>query len=491
MLSALLLAILTPNATPSLLPLTAPTAIAADAEYEKRKNEAGKDTTKLWKLYEWCKEQKKEKEAKATLKAILKADPNHREANEASGNVLHDGKWFTSQKKVDEYKKTKEEEEARAKGLVSWKGQWVPAEDLPFLERGLTRDDSGNWISAEDAKKLAEGWVKQDLTWIDPKEKDKVAQGLWKCGAEWLPLDKADDYHNDLADWWQIPTDTFLYYTTIARDTLTKRVSETANYAYNDMAALFGVKPSLPPVLVLLRDAEQYGSYAAGSEEDERGPTEIEGLSSIHHAYFAELSIKIVDQEIRFENSGVGYWDAVAKDGDKWGVHSVRHAAAQSFVESLDPSPKWMDKVKKERKVEPKGFWEEKRLPRWYRYGACSYTERYFNDITVKSGGDKQWAKKWSVGNIQAKGGLRQLKQIFEFNLDAGMGPDGAKLLNEAGLLVAFIQDGNCAPVTEANKAFLDAFRAGKDKKALDPLARALETAIQKNEAALKTWAGL
>ena len=47
------------------------------------------------------------------------------------------------------------------------------------------------------------------------------------------------------------------------------------------------------------------------------------------------------------------------------------------------------------------------------------------------------------------------------------------------------------AAVTEANKAFLDAFRAGKDKKALDPLARALETAIQKNEAALKTWAGL
>lgn len=489
MLSALLLAFLTPNIATSV-PASTP-AVVLDAEYDKRKNEAGKDLAKLWKLYEWCKEQKRDKDAKTTLKAILKIDPNHREANEASGNLFFDGKWFANQKKVDEYKKAKEEEEARAKGLVSYKGQWVPAEDLPFLERGLTRDENGNWISAEEAKKLAEGWTKQDLQWIDPKEKDKVAQGLWKCGAEWLPLDKANDYHNDLADWWQIPGEKYVYYTTIDRDTLTKRIVETTGYAYADMERLLGTKPALPPIVVLLRDAEQYGGYAAGSQEDERPMTEIEGLSSIHHAYFADLGFEIVDEVPRFLGAGVGYWDAAAKDGDKWGVHSVRHAAAQSFVESLDPSTKWIDKVKKAEKVDGKGFWEEKRLPRWYRYGLCSYTERYFDDPTVRTGGDKQWARKWSIGNIQAKGGLRQLKQVFEFNLDPGMGGDGAKLINEVGLLVAFINDGGCAPVSEKNKAFLEAFRAGKDKKTLDPLARALETEIQKNEAALKTWSGL
>jgi hypothetical protein len=80
---------------------------------------------------------------------------------------------------------------------------------------------------------------------------------------------------------------------------------------------------------------------------------------------------------------------------------------------------------------------------------------------------------------------------VFEFKLDASMGSEGAKLLSEAGLLVAFIQDGGCAPVQEKNKAVLEAFRAGKDKKALDPLVKALETEIGKQEATLKAWAGL
>lgn len=473
-------------------PLSLPSTIVLDAEYDKRKNEAGKDLAKLWKLYEWCVAEKRDKDAKATLKAILKVDANHKEANVASGHVFLDGKWFTSQKKADEYKKAKEEEEKKAQGLVSYKGEWVPAEDVPFLERGLVRDDRGNWISADEAKKLAEGWSRQDLDWIDPKEADKVAAGLWKCGAEWLPLDKANEYHNAIGDWWRIPGDKFTFYSTIDRDTLTKRVAETAGYAYADLEGFFGMKPKLAPIVVLLRDAEQYGSYAAGSEEDERPSAEIEGLSSIHHAFYADIAFEApTDPRSTYLGAGVGYWDAAAKDGDKWGVHSVRHAAAQSWLEAIDPSLKWIDKLRKDGKVDPRGFWEEKRLPRWYRYGAASYAERYFADPTVKQGGDKQWARKWSVGNIASKGGLRQLKQIFDFKLDASMGGDGAKLLNEAGLLVAFIQDGGSTPVQEKNKAFLEAFRAGKEKKALDPLARALEAEISKQEAALKAWAGL
>lgn len=463
-----------------------------DAEYDKRKNEAGKDLAKLWKLYEWCVAEKRDKEAKSTLKAILKIDANHKEANVASGHVFLDGKWFTSQKKADEYQKAKEEEEKKAQGLVSYKGEWVPADDVPFLERGLVKDDRGNWISADEAKKLAEGWSRQDLEWIDPKEASKVAAGLWKCGSEWLPLDKADEYHNDIGDWWRIPGDNFTFYSTIARGTLTTAVAETAGHAYADLEGIFGMKPQLAPIVVLLRDAEQYGAYAAGSEEDERFPTEIDGLSSIHHAYYAEIAFETTgDPRSTYLGAGVGYWDAAAKDGDKWGVHSVRHAAAQSWLEAIDPSMKWLDKLRKDGKVDPRGFWEEKRLPRWYRYGAASYAERYFSDPTVKTGGDKQWARKWSVSNITAKGGLRQLKQVFEFKLDSSMGGDGAKLMNEAGLLVAFLQDGGCEPVQQKNKAFLEAFRAGKDKKTLDPLVRALETEISKHEAMLKAWAGL
>ena len=302
---ALLLAlVLTPVPTSTL---SLPTAFVFDAEYDKRKNEAGKDPTKLWKLYEWCVAEKRDKDAKTTLKAILKVDPNHKEANVASGHVYFDGKWFTSQKKADEHQKAKEEEEKKAQGLVSYKGAWVPAEDVPFLERGLVKDDRGNWISADEAKKLAEGWSKQDLEWIDPKDADKVAAGLWKCGTEWLPLDKANEHHNAIGDWWRIPGDQFTFYSTIDRDTLTKAVAATAGYAYADLEALLGMKPKLAPIVVLLRDAEQYGSYAAGSEEDERPPTEIEGLSSIHHAFYAEIAFEVPgDARSTYLGAGVG-----------------------------------------------------------------------------------------------------------------------------------------------------------------------------------------
>lgn len=475
--------------------LSIPTAavLVLDAEYDKRKNAAGKDLGKLWKLYEWCVAEKREKDAKATLRTILKVDPNHKDANLASGHVLVDDKWFTSQKKADEYKQAKEEEEKKALGLVSYKDEWVPAEDVPFLERGLTRDEQGKWVNAEEVKKLAAGWIRQDLEWVDPKEADRVSAGLWKCGAEWLPLDKANEYHNAIGNWWRIPGDKFTFYSTVDRATLTGAVARVADRAYADMEALFGMKPMLPPIVVVFRDAEQYGRYAAGSEEDGLPGTEIFGLSSIHHAYYAELAFESPsDPRSAYLGAGVGYWDSQAKDGAKWGVHSVRQATAQSWVEAVDPSAKWIDKLRKDaRKIEPKGFWEEKRLPRWYRYGACSYVERYFNDTSVKSGGDPQWARKWSISNIASQGGLRQLKQLFEFKLEASMGADGAKLMNEAGLIMAFISDGACAPVQEKNKAFLEAFRTGKDKKTLDPLAKALEAEILKQEAALKAWSGL
>lgn len=132
-----------PSAAPTPATL-APRAVAEDVEFEKRKTEAGDDPTKLWKLYEWCRDSKREKEAKTILKKIVKVDPNHKDANIALGNVFYDGKWFANQKKVDEYKKEQEVAEKTAQGLVQWKDQWVPAEDVPFLERGLKRDPNGN-----------------------------------------------------------------------------------------------------------------------------------------------------------------------------------------------------------------------------------------------------------------------------------------------------------------------------------------------------------
>lgn len=153
---------------------TAQTPAPKDDEYPKLKKEAGKDVTKLWKLYEWCKEHKRDKEAKTALKDLLKVDPLHKEANIALGNLYYDGKWFENQKKIDEYKAQQELEAKLAQGLVEYKGEWVPKEDVPFLAKGLVKDDLGNWVSGEVAQRLKEGYVKQDLEWIPPAEKENI-----------------------------------------------------------------------------------------------------------------------------------------------------------------------------------------------------------------------------------------------------------------------------------------------------------------------------
>ena len=460
-----------------------------DGEYEKRKKEAGKDTTKLWKVYEWCKLLKKDKEGKATLKEILKIDPMHKDANVASGNIFFEGQWFANQKKIDEFKKEKEVKEKKEKGLVEFKGEWVPKEDLPFLEKGMVRDETGNWVDAEEAKKVKEGWVKQDLDWIPADQKENIAKGLWKCGDKWLPIAEADKYHTELEQWWRLPCDRYTLLTTCDRDVALQKVKRQLDFAIDDLEKIYNVKLSLPISVVILRSADQYSSYAAGDQDVGRGTTDALGLSSIHYAYFADVSF---DPETKqFLSAGVGYWDASSDTGNKWGVHSVRHALGLSFAEALDPSPKTIESVKKTGKFDLKKFYEEKKFPRWFRYGAAAYVERYYNDTTVGIGGNMHWAKEWSVKNILSQGGLRPLKQLFEFNLRSEAAADATKLINESGLVTAFIVDGKCAAVTEKFKAVQEAIKAGKDKKATAEAFTALEAEVIKNEAELRKFAGI
>jgi hypothetical protein len=489
----------------SLSPTPPATSVQAkqDVEFEKRKTEAGDDVGKLWKLFQWCQDTKREKEGKAVLKRIVKLDPNHKDANIALGNVFYDGKWFANEKKVEEYKKAQELEQKRAQGLVEWKGQWVPADDVPYLEKGLVRDDSGNWVNAEEAKKLAEGWVRQDLDWIPPAQAENVAKNLWKCGDEWLPLDKADEYHAEVGTWWRIAGDRFHVFTTCERDHATQRMKRELDAAYADLERAYGARPSEPVIVIILRDSSQYGSFAAGDEYEQRPGTDALGLSSIHHAFFADAAADPVTGA--FLGAGAGYWDGSSETGNKWGVHSVRHALGLSFGEGLDPSPKTIERSRKTR-MTPDQFWEsfygEKRVPRWFRYGAAAYAERYYRDTTVGMGGDPLWARKWSVQNIVARGGLRQLKQVLEFDLSVEGGPDSEKLINEAGLFVAWLLDGGNEAAAAKLKAFQAALTAGRERganpaaakdreKALAQAIKDLEAVILENEAAIKSFAGI
>ncbi len=471
----------------------APLAARADVEFEKRRTEAGDDTTRLWQLYEWCRESKRDKEGKTILKKIVKLDPGHKDANVALGYVFFDGKWFASEKKVEEYKREKEAAEKTAQGLVLWKDQWVPAEDVSFLERGLARDPTGNWVDPESAKKLAEGWVQQDLDWIPPDQKDNIEKGLWKCDDQWLPIADADTFHSELGQWWRIPFPRFHVYTTCERDAVNQNVRKELESAYDELVRAYGVTIDRPIVVIVLRDKDQYQSFAGGDEGDSRDTTDVRGLSSIHHAYFADNNFEEVDGSPVL-GVGVGFWDTSTADGNKWGVHSVRHALGQSFAEALDRSSKTIEKNLKT-PMKTNAFWDafyaEKRIPEWFRYGAAAYAERYYRDNSVGIGGDPLWTRKWSIANIQSRGGLRQLKQILEFDLTVDGGPDSEKLINESGLVMAFLLDGGNADLTEKLKAVQMAITTNKDKKGTAEAVKALNADILKHEADLKKFAGL
>jgi len=486
------------NTLPRAAIATAPPTTQATAEpqkeadeFSKRKKEAGKDVSKLWKLYEWCKEQKKEKEAKSTLKDLLKLEPTHKEANIALGNLFFDGKWFENQAKIEEYKKQKVIDEKLAQGLLEYKGEWVPKEDVPFLEKGLVKDDIGNWVDGEVAKKLKEGFVKQDLTWISPAEKENIEKGLWKCGDKWLSLADADKFHAELDQEWRIPFERFNVWTTCERDLVTAKMKRQLDPAIEDLDRIYGVKPSENIDVYILRSLDQYNAVAAGSEEDERQPTEMMGMSSAYNAHLGDI---MFDDKFNSTNMGVSYWDTTSEALNKWGVHNVRHAIGQSYAEALDPSSDAITAMLKTGRMDnsyAKKFYAEKKIPAWFRYGAAAYVERYYKDTTLGIGGNPTWTKEWSVANLLKAGGLRPLKQVFECKIKPTDAVDTSKLINETGLVMAFIVDGNCAPVVEKHKALQAAFKNMKDRKTIDEANKALEAEVIKHEVELRKFGGL
>lgn len=463
-----------------------------DAEFERRRKEAGNDVDKLWDVYKWCKEQKKDDKGRSVLRQLLKIDPNHEDANVALGNIKYDGKWFPSQKKVDEYKKEQIAKQEKADGLVEYKGQRVPPADVPFLEKGMVKDDDGNWVNAEELKKKKEGWLRQDLEWVAPTDKENIDKGLWKVGDKWLTLDEANKEHSDLGNWWRIPSEHYWLYTTCDRGVAIDKVKKNLDQAWDDIEHLTGLAPKHPPIVVVLRDTEQYNAYATGDPDIGIDTPDLTGMSSVRYAFFSETAGDPATNDLM--QVGVGYWDASSADGNSWGPHSVRAALALSCIDALDPSKATLEKAKKAKRVEKSfvdNYYAEKKLPVWYRLALVGYVERYYIDRLVPADGNSRWAREWSVKNLVSKGGLRPLKQLFELKEEPEGTEEVPKLMNELGLVMSFIVDGKCDSVTEKFKVVQKAIQDGKDKAALAPLIDALAQEVVKQETALRKFANI
>ena len=460
-------------------------ASAVDAEFEKRLAEAKGDADKLWALYGWCVDTSRDAAGRETLRAVIKANTDHLEARRALGHVRHDGRWFTSQKKVDQAIAKQRDKDAKAAGLVKYDGEWVEPADLPFLEKGLVRGPEGDWMTAEDLERQEGGWVRQDLVWVSPEEIPKMEEGLWKCGEEWLTTDEADRHHGRFERCWVIPSDHLELWTSCSRATATSAIGEMER-CYRDMVKVYGFAPSGRIRVALFKSSDQMGFFAA---ESAAGRPAADGRRLVEALSSTFMESWLMEGGKGWLGAGASFWNATRENGDSFGVHDARMAFGLSFADGIDPSPEAIETLNKKgyRADFVEAFYGEKVIPVWFSWGAACYGSRYYEDNSVARGGDQWWVRKWSVDNLKRQGGLSFLRPVFDLELDPQNIRTGT-LINGAGLITSFIIDGGCAEVIEAHAELKQALRAGKvTQKLFDSLRKAVEG----HEEDLRTFAGL
>ena len=500
MIAALFLSLLSAPAAPLAL-LAVPCQEAGDAEVDAQITAAGQDVAKLLELAKSFSTAGKDDAAKKTYRKIIEVDPNHAEARKALRHHNYDGKWFESYAELSKYRR-EETAKMKEKGLARWKDQWVAEADVPFLNLGWVKDASGKWqdpVEAAQAKQVEEfkskgyTYAPDIATWISPEDKPKADSGLIKCGEEWVDLAKANEYHSQLGQWWQLEGEHFFVWATVDW----QGASSSRWYAdqvYPDLVRLFGLQPTKKPHLVVLNSLDQYNQAAS----QQPGLGESEGFSSLHGAYYADtfFAPDPVTQALRYLGCGVCYWDRKDEKLKAWGPYYVRWAAAQSYIEAIDPS--WLAvseliaAVTGGSQPAANTFWTEKKIPRWLRYGAASYVERFMKDPEATEGGNPWALREFAFGELKKGGNLRKLEDIFAFNLSLDDLDGSSRLYHEAGLVVSFLLDGadGDKKLREKHAAFKAALKGAKPKDLAEAV-EGLQKELAKNEKDIKKFAGL
>ena len=135
-------------------------------------------------------------------------------------------------------------------------------------------------------------------------------------------------------------------------------------------------------------------------------------------------------------------------------------------------------------------FWKEKKIPRWLRYGASSYCDRFSKDPEVAQGGNPWAHRDFAFSQLKEAGGMRKVEDIFAFVLDPNE-PTAPRLYQEAGLLVSFLLDGtDSKKLKEKHEAFKAALHSGGAKE-VSKAVEDLQKELAKNEKEIKKFADL
>ncbi|MBL8862538.1 MAG: hypothetical protein JNK02_11070 [Planctomycetes bacterium] len=475
-------------------PATLPARAATD-DLDAQIAAAGSNVTKLLAL---AAASTNEDGAKRVYKRVLEIDAHNETARKALRHQLYDGKWFESFAELSKYKR---EEAARMKekGLARFKDEWVPERDLPFLNMGWAKDGQGAWRNPAEIERerQIEEWKAagyqfraDDNSWIAPADVDKWAALLWKCGDEWLDLTSANAYHSKLDSHWELVGQHFDVWATC--DWESANVARWhADRVHAELERLFGIQPARRPHILVLASLGQYNEFAGNGTIGES-----EGFSSLHGAYFADAFFD-GSKPPQYLGCGVTYWDRKDQKLAAWGPFWVRWAAAQSFVEAIDPS--WQavgERVAGGTSGDAAGFgpafWNEKRIPRWLRYGAAAYAERFLRNPQAAPDADPWTLRAFACAELKKSGGLRRLDDVFRFALSLNDIPGSSRLYQEAGLLVSYLLDGapNDRELADVLQALRTALASGT-KADVANAASALQKALLQREKKIRTYAGL
>jgi len=484
--------------TPTLASVTTTPTIAQDAGIDAKIAAAGTDVAKLLELAASLVGGPMQASADKVYKRVIELDANNEVARKGLRHQFYDGKWYESFAELSKFKR-EEATKMKAKGLARFKEEWVPEADLPFLTMGWVRGEGGAWtdpvVSArakqiEEWKAAGYQFRPDDNSWVAPADMEKWTALLWKCGEEWVDTAKANEYHSKLATNWELAGEHFELWTTIDWDGA-NLARWHADKIHADLVRLFGVAPAAKPHFVVVSTLAEYNLAAGNGTLDE-----AEGYSSLHGAYFADA---LLDGSTppRFLGAGVSYWDRKDPKLAVWGPYWARWAAAQSYVDAIDRS--WV--AVSERIAAAAGgdlaayataFWKEKKIPRWLRYGAASYAERFLKNPEAAEGTDPWTLRAFAFAELKKAGGLRKLDDVFAFALTLNDIPGSSRYYNEAGLLVSYILDGaqGNKDVAAAHEAFKTALKSGT-KAEVATSVTALQKVLVKHERDIKKYAGL
>ncbi len=497
MISALFLSVLSSPLALSANVASSVLEAQEPSEFDAKIAAAGKDVAKLLELAASYLGGPQANLADKVYKKVLEIDANNEVAHKALHHQFYDKKWFASFAELAKYKR-EESAKMKGKGLAKYKDEWLPAADVPFMKMGWTKDDKGVWINpveVAEQKKAAEEksegkkFRPDDNSWIAPADFEKWRAIQWKCGEEWVDTEKANEFHSKLEQSWELDGEHF--------ETWATTDWEGANLArwhadkiYPELVRIFGIEPAKKPHFFVLNSLQQY-NQAAGSQ-----PVliESEGISSLHGAYFADAFFARGVAPIQFLGCGVSYWDRKDSKISGWGPYWLRWAAAQSFVEAIDPS--WSavgDFIGSEGRGDlaaySTAFWGEKKIPRWLRYGAASYVERFAKNPAPTEGSDPWEWRNFAFAEVKKSGGLRKLEDVFAYKLDVQDIEGSSRLYHEAGLVVAYLLDGADGEkdVAKDFSAFKAALKAGV-KADVVTAATALQKTLAKHEKDIKKF---